>query len=132
MGEPDPSEVGSHRMELNRWPPPATSLRTCETRRSGVTPELALETMPNDPHLTSQLAENGPAVAAVGVPRPGLLTQKEAAAYLRVSPAYLRASSCPKILLPGNGKKGRPMVRYRVEDRTAWAERRFLRHPRSA
>ncbi len=88
--------------------------------------------MPNSPHLISQPAENGLAVAAVGVPPPGLLTQKEASAYLRVSPAYLRASSCPKILLPGNGKKGRPMVRYRVEDLIAWAERRLLRHSRSA
>ena len=88
--------------------------------------------MPNNPHLTSHLAENRSAVAAVGVPPLGLLTQKEAAAYLRVSPAYLRASSCPKILLPGNGRKGRPMVRYRAEDLNAWAERRLLRQQRSA
>lgn len=66
-----------------------------------------------------------------GVP-PGLLTQKEASAYLRVSSAYLRASSCPKILLPGNGKMGRPMVQYRVEDLIAWAERRLMRQSRSA
>ena len=91
-----------------------------------------LRTMSNNPHLTPQPAENRPAVAAAGVPVPGLLTQKEAATYLRVSPAYLRASSCPKILLPGNGRKGRPMVRYRVEDLIAWAERRLLRQPRSA
>jgi hypothetical protein len=44
------------------------------------------------------------------------LTQKEAATLLAVSPRYLRASSCPKILLPGLGKAGKPMVRY---DRTA-------------
>lgn len=39
-------------------------------------------------------------------------TQKEAAAYLAVSPRYLRDSSCPKILLPGTGAAGRPIVRY--------------------
>lgn len=88
--------------------------------------------MPNNPQLTLSPAEIGSTVAAVGVTPLGLLTQKEAAAYLRVSPAYLRASSCPKILLPGNGKKGRPMVRYRVEDLIAWAERRLMRRPRSA
>ncbi len=88
--------------------------------------------MPNDPHLTSQPGENGRAMPVIAVAPLGLLTQKEAAAYLRVSPAYLRASTCPKILLPGNGKKGRPMVRYRIDDLVAWAERRLLRQPRSA
>lgn len=93
---------------------------------------VTLGAMPNIPHLTSNPPENRSAVAAVAIPPLGLLTQKEAAAYLRVSPAYLRASSCPKILLPGNGRRGRPMVRYRVEDLIAWAECRLMRQPRSA
>lgn len=88
--------------------------------------------MLGDPHPSSQSDGAGHPKAVVGLPPLGLFTQKDAAAYLRVSPAYLRASSCPKILLPGNGKKGRPMVRYRVEDLVAWAERRLPRHPRSA
>ena len=53
-----------------------------------------------------------------------IMTQKEAAALLRVSVAYLRASSCPKLLLPGNGPRGRPTVRYRLEDVLAWANAR--------
>ncbi len=88
--------------------------------------------MANDPHLTVQPGANRCVAAGVGLPPLGLLTQKEASAYLRVSPAYVRASTCPKILLQGNGKKGRPMVRYRVEDLIAWAERRLMHQPRSA
>jgi hypothetical protein len=50
-----------------------------------------------------------------------LLTQKEAAALLRVSVAYLRASACPKLLLPGGGAKQKPLVRYLRSDVLAWA-----------
>lgn len=64
---------------------------------------------------------------------PGLLTQKEAAAYLRVSVSWLRASDCPKVLLPQPmtprasrrveaGKPLRPLLRYRREDLDAWAD----------
>ena len=52
----------------------------------------------------------------------GLWTQREAAAYLRVSARYLRASSVPKILLPGNGAKGKAMVRYDPAAVRAWWE----------
>ncbi len=54
----------------------------------------------------------------------GYLTQKQAAAVLQVSVSYLRASSCPKVLLPGNGKRGKPLVRYRQLDLLAWANSR--------
>jgi hypothetical protein len=53
-----------------------------------------------------------------------IMTQKEAAGFLRVSVAYLRASSCPKLLLQGNGPRGRATVRYSREDVLAWATRR--------
>lgn len=49
------------------------------------------------------------------------LTQKEAAALLRVSVSYLRASDCPKVLLPSRGK--RSLVRYRESEMMAWTER---------
>ena len=58
------------------------------------------------------------------VPRAGdrLLAQPEAAAYLGVSVSYLRASNCPKRLLPGTGPKGKPLVRYRLSELDAWAD----------
>ena len=52
-----------------------------------------------------------------------LVSQKEAAAFLHVSQTYLRASSCPKVLLPGNGPKDRPLVRYRLSEVATWSER---------
>jgi hypothetical protein len=54
------------------------------------------------------------------------LTQKEAARLLRVSVSYLRASSCPKHLLPGNGKKGKGIVRYLRDEVLAWGSARTL------
>lgn len=51
-----------------------------------------------------------------------LWTQPEAAAYLGVSARYLRESGCPKVLLPGNGPKGQPIVRYRPADVDAWVQ----------
>jgi hypothetical protein len=53
---------------------------------------------------------------------PILWTQKEAAAHLRVSPRYLRASSVPKILLPGNGATRKPLLRYHPLAVQAWWE----------
>ena len=50
-----------------------------------------------------------------------LWTQREAATYLGVTPRYLRDSSCPKMLLPGNGPKGQPLVRYDPDEVRAWA-----------
>lgn len=91
------------------------------------------------------LAEALPAGAAVPVPRewllellgapgaasgsvatPAELTQREAARLLRVSPSFLRASSCPKHLLPGNGPRGRPLVRYLRDEVLAWGTARAL------
>jgi hypothetical protein len=51
-----------------------------------------------------------------------LWTQQEAATHLRVSVRYLRSSTCPKVLLPGNGPKDRPLVRYRLSEVAAWSE----------
>jgi hypothetical protein len=53
-----------------------------------------------------------------------LWTQKEAAAKLRVSVSWLRASSCPKKLLPGNGKAGKPLVRYDPKEVEQWTLQR--------
>jgi len=53
-----------------------------------------------------------------------LWTQAEAARYLHVSPRYLRASSCPKVLLPGTGARGRALVRYDPARVRAWAAQR--------
>jgi hypothetical protein len=58
-----------------------------------------------------------------GPPSPErLVSQKEAATFLHVSQSYLRASACPKVLLPGNGPKDRPLVRYRLSEVAAWSE----------
>jgi hypothetical protein len=46
---------------------------------------------------------------------------------LRVSVAWLRASECPKVLLPGNGPKRRALVRYRMSDIEAWSEQRRVK-----
>ena len=55
-------------------------------------------------------------------PATRLWTQFEAALYLGVSARYLRASDCPKILLPGTGPKGKKLVRYDPADVKAWAD----------
>lgn len=49
-----------------------------------------------------------------------LLTQDEAAALLHVSARYLRASDCPKVLLPP-ARGRRPLVRYDRAALLAWA-----------
>ena len=55
-----------------------------------------------------------------------LWTQKEAAAFLAVTPRYLRDSTCPKILLPGNGRKRQPLVRYDPDEVRGWAHSRHV------
>lgn len=50
-----------------------------------------------------------------------LLTQRDAADLLKVSVSYLRSSSCPKVLLPGNGPRRKPLVRYLRSDVLSWA-----------
>lgn len=57
-----------------------------------------------------------------GVSTEPLVSQRKAAAFLGVSQSYIRASSCPKVLLPGNGPKARPLVRYRINEVAAWSE----------
>ena len=51
-----------------------------------------------------------------------LWTQQEAATHLRVSVRYLRASTCPKVLLPGNGRTKRRLVRYEPDAVRRWWE----------
>jgi hypothetical protein len=49
-----------------------------------------------------------------------VMTQKEAAAAAKVSAGYLRNSDCPKLLLPGQGRSQKPVVRYLRSDVEAW------------
>jgi hypothetical protein len=51
-----------------------------------------------------------------------LWTQREAATFLGVSTRYLRDSACPRVLLPGNGRKGQPLVRYEPSAVRAWKD----------
>jgi hypothetical protein len=44
--------------------------------------------------------------------RAEFLTQKAAARLLGVSTSWLRASGAPKLLIPGNGPAGQPLLRY--------------------
>ena len=62
------------------------------------------------------------------LPGDRLWTQREAAYYLGVSARYLRESVCPKVLLPGNGPKGQPIVRYDPAEVKQWAERWHTKH----
>jgi hypothetical protein len=48
-------------------------------------------------------------------------TQRQAAEFLHVSTRWLRASSCPKVLLPGHGEKSKPMLRYEPTAVRTWA-----------
>jgi hypothetical protein len=52
-----------------------------------------------------------------------LWTQEETSRFLKVSVRYLRDSGCPTIALPGNGKRGQPVVRYDPQEVVAWARR---------
>lgn len=49
-----------------------------------------------------------------------LLRQREAAELIGVSVSYLRASSCPKRLLPSAGRGRKPLVRYVRAEVLAW------------
>ncbi len=76
---------------------------------------------------TTEDAANHPGVrteAAGPTSTTRLWTQAEAADYLNVSQRYLRASACPKILLPGTGRHGKPLVRYNPVNVRTWAEQR--------
>jgi hypothetical protein len=55
-------------------------------------------------------------------PMTRLWTQVEAAEFLGMSPRWLRDSNAPKILLPGNGPRGRPTVRYDAYSLMEWAQ----------
>jgi hypothetical protein len=60
--------------------------------------------------------------AVTPVPTCRLWTQEEATLYLNVSVRWLRDSACPKIRLPGNGRTGEPLIRYRPEDVVKWVD----------
>jgi hypothetical protein len=49
------------------------------------------------------------------------LTQKAAARLLGVSTGWLRASSAPRLQLPGNGPAGQPLLRYSRAALLEWA-----------
>jgi hypothetical protein len=49
------------------------------------------------------------------------LTQKAAARLLGVSTGWLRASSAPRLQLPGNGPAGQPLLRYSRSALLEWA-----------
>ena len=68
---------------------------------------------------TTGASGGGRRMSTTAVDPTPVLTQKEAATLLRVSVSYLRQSDCPKLLLPGRGK--RPLVRYYRIDLLAWA-----------
>jgi hypothetical protein len=70
---------------------------------------------------TSQRAIAAPLRATALAIDGHLWTQREAAAFLQVTTRYLRDSSCPKILLPGNGAKRQPLVRYDPDEVRSWA-----------
>jgi hypothetical protein len=50
-----------------------------------------------------------------------LLSQKAAARLLGVSTSFLRQSSCPRVLVPGNGPVGKPLLRYSQTALLEWA-----------
>jgi hypothetical protein len=49
------------------------------------------------------------------------LTQKAAAHLLGVSTSWLRSSTAPRTLLPGNGPAGQPLLRYSRTALLDWA-----------
>jgi hypothetical protein len=49
------------------------------------------------------------------------LNQKAAARLLGVSTGWLRASTAPRLQLPGNGPAGQPLLRYSRTALLAWA-----------
>lgn len=87
-------------------------------RAAGVAAILAADASAPAPRLAARV---GAAPALADGDPDELLTQRQAAGFLKVSISYLRASDCPKVLLPGRGR--RPLVRYRRSDLVAWAAR---------
>ena len=57
------------------------------------------------------------------------LTQRGAAHLLGVSVSFLRASTCPRLEIPGNGPGGKPLLRYFRDDVLAWARRGVAHEP---
>ena len=71
-----------------------------------------------------------PSPCSEGIDARRLWTQKEAAAYLVMSTRWLRDSNVPKILIPGNGSKGKPAIRYEKGAIDEWldAHRTYRRY----
>jgi hypothetical protein len=75
------------------------------------------------PHRRSRVAPTNASDAKTAEPyREPLWTQKQAAAFLRVSVRYLRSTGCPRVALPGNGLRGRRVVRYDPGAVKNWAQ----------
>ncbi len=60
--------------------------------------------------------------APLALPTDRLWTVEMTAAYLHVSERYLRESSCPRVLLPGNGTAGTPLVRFDPAEVKDWEQ----------
>ena len=96
------------------------------TQQAAARAQAARRTLPRTEHRTvtrmKKATSNGGTQAVPTTTEiPRLLTQRQAATYLNVSPRYLRESGCPKLLLPGTGPRQRPLVRYDQADVAAWA-----------
>ena len=74
----------------------------------------------SDPFPSPNNGRTRAILPAAAPPEDRLLTQREVARLLGVSVSFIRASSCPKYLLPGNGPRGRPLLRYRRDEVLAW------------
>lgn len=56
-------------------------------------------------------------------PSQPIWTLDQAAAFLSVSPRYLRDTDCPRMRLPGRGPKRQALLRFVPAVVAAWAER---------
>jgi hypothetical protein len=64
--------------------------------------------------------------------RAELLNQRAAARLLGVSPGWLRSSSAPRLLLPGNGLAHQPLLRYSRTALLEWAGLTYSRTQQGA
>lgn len=73
-------------------------------------------------HRSGRGRKDHPSRAGGGGPMTDcFMRQRDAAHLLGVSVSYLRASSCPKRLLPSNGRGSKPLVRYLRSEVLGWA-----------
>lgn len=73
-----------------------------------------------------------PAADAANASHESLWTIEQAAAYLEVSPRYLRDTDCPRVRLPGHGVRRQAVIRYIPSVVRAWVDQwRTDRAPQS-